>query len=141
MAASKNRRSQESATRHTPALCVNCPRASTACPRAMETKPAVAAHHPATVETEQVRARLDFDLQHTVAATPTSAAQQLPHATRPPFDAWPEQHVMRPPEQALTALEAEWEQKLQAPLDELADFELKLAQGIGQLQRFLTSST
>ena len=44
-------------------------------------------------------------------------------------------------EQALSALEAEWEQKLQAPLDELADFELKLGQSIGQLQRFLASTS
>ena len=113
----------------------------------MNTKPASTAHLPATVETEQVRARLDFaaeldfDLQHTSAATPTSAVQQPPQASRLPFDALPEQHMMRPPEQALSTLEAEWERKLQAPLDELADFELKLGQSIGQLQRFLTSTS
>ena len=100
---------------------------------------------PTTLETEQVRARLDFDQQsstveHLAAPSPPNAAAGTSHEARPRVDGQQTLQGMRPDQQALRALEAEWAQKLRAPLDELADFEHNVSQSVIELRAFLDAT-
>ena len=89
-----------------------------------------------TTATEQVRARLSFDFDQ---QSNTADASEL-HTTCAPVarreSSW--QDARATEQQALDNLEAEWAHKLQAPLDELADFEETVSRVATELHTFLS---
>ena len=89
-----------------------------------------------TTATEQVRARLsfDFDQQSNTADASELRTTCAPVARRE--SSW--QDARATEQQALDNLEAEWAHKLQAPLDELADFEETVSRAATELHTFLS---
>ena len=86
--------------------------------------------------TEQVRARLSFDFdQNNTADTSVLRGKCAPVVARRE-NSW--QDTRGADQQALAALEAEWAQKLQAPLDELSDFEETVSRAATELHVFLS---
>lgn len=90
-----------------------------------------------TTATEQVRARLSFDFDQQSSNTADASVLRgtcAPVARRE--SSW--QDARATEQQALDNLEAEWAQKLQAPLDELADFEETVSRAATELHTFLS---
>lgn len=90
-----------------------------------------------TTATEQVRARLSFDFDQQSSNTADVSVLRgtcAPVARRE--SSW--QDARATEQQALDNLEAEWAQKLQAPLDELADFEETVSRAATELHTFLS---
>ena len=97
-----------------------------------------------TTATEEVRARLSFDFDHQSSSTTDLAAPSPSNVSvllgtcasvTGRESSW--QDARAAEQQALGKLEAEWAQKLQAPLDELADFEQTVDRAATELNAFL----
>ena len=125
-----------------PAARVRCMHtaAHAACPGAWAEahRTAGAASTVETTATEQVRARLSFDFDQQSSNTVDASVLRgtcAPVARRE--SSW-QQDARATEQQALDTLEAEWAQKLQAPLDELADFEETVSRAATELHTFLS---
>ena len=122
---------------------MRCASAARAAPHVSE----MAAHRAAgaALETmpsdgEQVRARLDFDQSSTVGHTaPSPSVHHRATCSSAPLAgqerSWRDDRASE--EHALEQLEAEWALRLQAPLDELLEFEHTVSRAVTELQTFL----
>lgn len=95
----------------------------------------------ATMETAAVRARLDFDQSSNTVdqlRAPSPNVSVLHGMCAPAVG---QEHSLRDAraseQQALEKLEVEWARKLQAPLDELVEFEHTVSQAVTELHAFL----
>ena len=104
--------------------------------RASARRAAGAASTVETTATEQVRARLSFDFDQNNTADTSALCGKCAPVVAGRENSW--QDTRAADQQALAALEAEWAQKLQAPLDELSDFEETVSRSATELHMFLS---